>query len=314
VTRARALRIARILFVLLTVGFAWWGFRGRWGEIGDALADTDPLGLAVALLVTVAGLGLTALLWRHLLARCGSTVPEPAASAIFLVGQLGKYIPGSVWTFAAQAQLGARHDVPPRRSVAASGIFLLLHTATGALLGAVAVTTGLLDAPGPRWLWALGAVGCLLGLLPPVLHRIARLVAGEPVRYDARDLGIALAAMAGVWLAYGVGVLALLGLDRAGPADLPLVVAAFALSHVAGVLLVVAPAGLGAREAVLIALLDPVAGVDAAIAVALLARVVHTTSDFAIAGLAWLRARPPGVPLPHPQSGHRVPADRSDLR
>ena len=56
VTRARALDAARILFVLLTVGFAWWGFRGRWDDIGDAVADTSPVGLAAAVLVTMLGL------------------------------------------------------------------------------------------------------------------------------------------------------------------------------------------------------------------------------------------------------------------
>lgn len=314
-TRGRApwAHAARLLFVLLTVGFAWWGFRGRWDDIGDALTETSPLGLLVAAAGTMLGLAVTALLWRHLLARLGSPVPERAASAIFLVGQLGKYIPGSVWTFAAQAQLGGRHDVPVRRSVAASGLFLLLHTATGALLGSAAVATDLLEAGGPRWLWALGSVGCLVGLLPPVLRRIARLLAGTAVTYDVRDLGVAVVAMAAVWLAYGGAVLALLGPDRAGPGDLPVVVAAFALSHVAGVLLVIAPAGLGAREAVLIALLRPTTGLGAAIAVSLLARVVHSAADFALAGLAWLRARPDHVT--EPDSRPRVPAEpRSDLR
>lgn len=273
-TRSRALDAARILFVLLTVGFAWWGFRGRWDDIADAVAETSPVGLAAAVLVTMLGLWLTALLWRRLLARLGSPLPERAASAIFLVGQLGKYIPGSVWTFAAQAQLGRRHHVPARRSVAASGIFLLLHTATGAVLGTAAAATGVLDVGGPRWLWALGTVAGVAALLLPVVRR---------------DLGYAVGVMAGVWLAYGVGVLALLGPARADLSDLGVVVAAFALGHVAGVLLVVAPAGLGAREAVLIALLEPVAGLGAAVAVALLARVVHTVADFAIAGLAWVR-------------------------
>jgi glycosyltransferase 2 family protein len=291
VTRARALDAARILFVLLTVGFAWWGFRGRWGEIGAALADTSPPALVAAIGVTVLGLALTAVLWRRLLARCGSPLPERDASGIFLVGQLGKYIPGTVWTFAAQAQLARRSGVPARHSVAASGVFLLLHTATGAVLGAAAVAVGVLEADGPRWLWALGALGALAGLLPPVVSRIAAVVNGSAVPLALRDVGYAVLVMAGVWTAYGVGVLLLLLPGPAGPADLPAVVAAFALSHVAGVLLVVAPAGLGAREGVLIALLQPVAGLDAAIAVALLARVVHTTSDFALAGAAWGRVR-----------------------
>ncbi|MBZ5737493.1 lysylphosphatidylglycerol synthase domain-containing protein [Nocardioides mangrovi] len=294
-TRARALDLARILFVLLTLGCAWLGFRGRGDEIADALADTSALGLAAALLVTLLGLALTAILWRRILARLGSPVPERAASAIFFVGQLGKYVPGSVWSFAAQAQLGRRHDVPARRSVTASGLFLLVHTATGAVVGTAAVVTGVLDAGGPRWLWALGLVAGAVVLALPVVRR---------------DVGPAMVLMAGVWLAYGVGVLALLGPARAGLDDLPAIIAAFALSHVAGVLLVIAPAGLGAREGVLIALLEPVVGLDAAIATALLARVVHAAADFAIAGLAALRARRTGV---RPSPGLRPADRRTDL-
>lgn len=280
-SRARALEAARILFVLLTLGFAWWGLRGRWDDIGRALADTAPLGLLGALLVTMVGLWLTAVLWRRLLARLGSPLPERPASAIFLIGQLGKYIPGSVWSFAAQAQLGSRHRVPARRSVAASVLFLLVHTATGAVLGTAAAAVGVLDVGGPWWLWALGTLAALAALVvvPVVRH----------------DLGFAAVVMTAVWLAYGVGVLALLGPDRADVSDLPVVVAAFTLSHVAGVLLVIAPAGLGAREAVLIALLEPFVGLESAIAVALLARVVHTASDFAIAGAAWLMVRGSGT-------------------
>jgi len=291
VTRARALDGARIVFVLATVGFAWWGFRGRWGEIGSALAGTGPAALVAALAATGLGLALTALLWRRLLARCGSPVPERAASGIFLVGQLGKYIPGTVWSFAAQARLGVRYDVPARRSVAASGLFLLVHTATGAALGTAAAAAGLVEVGGPRWLWALGTLGSLAGLLPPVLRRVGSLLARTPVVVGLRDVGTAVALMAGVWTAYGVGVLALAGLARRDPADLGVVVAAFALSHVSGVLLVVAPAGLGAREAVLVALLGPLTGLGTAIAVALLARVVHTAADFAMAGAAWARVR-----------------------
>lgn len=287
-TRARALDTARILFLLLTVGFAWWGFRGRWGDVADAVTDTSALGLGMAVLATLVGLALTAVLFRLLLVRLGSEVAAPVASAIFLVGQLGKYLPGTVWSFAAQAQLGSRHRIPARRSVAASALFLYLHTATGAVVGAAAAAAGVLDVPGPSWLWALGTAATVAGLLPPVVRRVGGVVAGRRIEVGVRDVGRALPVMAGVWVAYGVGVLALLG--PAG-GDLAVAVSAFALSHVAGVLLVFAPAGLGAREAVLVAVLRPVASLEAAVAVALLARVVHTASDFAIAALAWARLR-----------------------
>lgn len=283
-TRARLLLAARAAFVVLTLAFAWWGFRGRWDEIADALVATGPGELALAVAVTLVGLLLTAVLWRHLLARLGSPVPQRDAAAIFFVGQLGKYLPGSVWTFAAQAQLGRRHRVPARSSVAASSVFLLLHTSSGVALGSALVAAGALDTDLPRWLWALAAAGGTVALLPPVVRPLGSRIAGKDatIVFTARDLVIAIALMLGTWTAYGAALVVLLP----STADPAAVVGAFALSHAAGVLLVFAPAGLGAREGVLVALLGPVLGMAPAAAAALLARVVHTLADFAAAAVS----------------------------
>lgn len=284
--RDRALLVGRIGFVLLTVVLAWWGFHGRWDEIGSALRRTDPLRLGAALGLTGVGLLLTALLWWRLVVGLGSPVQRRGAAAVFLVGQLGKYIPGSVWSFAAQARLGRRHRIPGRTSVAASSVFLLLHTFTGVVLGCTLAAAGALPAHGPRWMWAAGAVAGAAVLAPPLLRRLGARIAGQDStsRFGASDLAAAVGLMVGVWLAYGAAVRCLLGPDDG--TGILTAVGAFALSHAAGVLLAVAPAGLGAREGVLIALLAPTVGIGAAAAVALLGRVVHTVADFAAAALA----------------------------
>nr|WP_246304793.1 lysylphosphatidylglycerol synthase domain-containing protein [Nocardioides thalensis] len=281
----------------MTVAFAWWGFRGRWDEIGDAIATTGPGELLLAVAVALAGLLLTAVLWRHLLSRLGSSVPQRDAAAIFFVGQLGKYIPGSVWSFAAQAQLGRRHRVPARSSVAASSVFLLLHTFSGVTLGSALAAAGVLDTDLPRWLWALAAVAGVAALLPPIVRPLGSRIAGRPLveeagngrheTYTARDLAVAVALMLGTWTAYGAALVVLLP----STVDPAAVVGAFALSHAAGVLLVFAPAGLGAREGVLIALLGPAVGTAPAAAAALLARVVHTVADFLAAAAAAATSR-----------------------
>ena len=59
-SRRRALDVARVLFVLLALACAWWGFRGRWAEVADALAETGALRMSAAVLATAVGLGLTA--------------------------------------------------------------------------------------------------------------------------------------------------------------------------------------------------------------------------------------------------------------
>lgn len=295
-TRVHALMGARIGFILLTVGFAAWGFGGRWSEIGAAAAEIDPVRLSGAVLCTCAGLALTGVLWRMLLSALGSQVELREVAAVFFVGQLGKYVPGSVWSFAVQAQLGRRHGVPVRSSITASALFLVLHTFSGVLLGGLLAAGGVVRTSfGTGW-WLMLAVIGAAALTPPVLRFLGDRLAGAGVRtrFGVGDLIRSLALMAGVWACYGACLWMLMPPGRPAAADvLAAVAAAFALAHAAGVLLVLAPAGLGAREAVLIALLSPTVGLPSAAAAALLARVAHSVADFALAAGAagWARRR-----------------------
>jgi uncharacterized membrane protein YbhN (UPF0104 family) len=283
VTRRRALHAVRALFVLLTLTLAWWGFRGRWGEIGDAVVETGPWRLVAAVACAVAGLALTGVLWRSLLRWVGSEVAARDAAAVFFVGQLGKYVPGSVWSVAVQAQLGRRHDVSARSSVAASSLFLLVHTATGLLAGGLLAALGAVDLPdGVSRLWA--GVAVLVGgvsLVPPLLRQLADRLAGRGTRaaLGLPQVALSVVLMGLVWLAYGSALLLLVPAGGPMPSLLA-ATGAFALAHAVGVLVVFAPAGVGAREAVLVGLLAPVVGVPVAVAVTLLSRVVHALADF----------------------------------
>ena len=288
------MRGARIVFVLLVIGFAWWGFAGRWAEIGHAAAATGAVRLCVAVVCAAGGLALTGVLWRSLLVRLGSPVPLRDAGAVFFVGQLGKYVPGSVWSFAVQAQLGRRHGVPARSSVTASALFLILHTFSGLVLGGLLVAGGVASTDLDLVWWLLLVAGGAAAMTPPVLRVLGRRLSGVDVA--APDLLRSLVLMTVVWACYGASLWVLLP-----STDLLAAVAAFALAHAAGVLLVFAPAGLGAREAVLIALLAPAVGVPAAAAAALLARVAHSIGDFALAAAAaaWSRRATEAVGVGH---------------
>lgn len=283
-SRGRLLTAARASFVVVALALAAWGFRGREAEVVDAIAAVGPTRLAAAVGCAGAGLALTSVLWRLLLGWLGSAVPARDAAAVFFVGQLGKYVPGSVWSVAAQADLGRRHGVPVRSSVAASATFLLVHTATGLLVGGLALATGLLEAPTDP-LWAHAAVAAGAGcLVPPALRLLATRLAGTgaAVRIGPAQVGAAVALMVATWLLHGASLAVLLpdGPGLAGAAG------AFALAHAVGVLVVVAPAGLGVRESLLVALLAPTVGVPAAAAAALLSRVAHAVADVLAAGVS----------------------------
>ncbi|MDP2774102.1 MAG: lysylphosphatidylglycerol synthase domain-containing protein [Nocardioides sp.] len=287
--RDRTLDALRGVFLVAVLVFAWLGLRGRWGEVGDALSETSPGGALAGLLLVLAGLSATGLVWRRLMASLGAPLPVVDANATFFVGQLGKYIPGSVWSIGAQARLAARHRVPARTTVAAGLLFLGYHVATAVVLGALALLLGTLEPPWPGWVSWLGLVGAGVGLLPVVVRTAARRVAGLEPRIGAGETGVVLVLMAAAWTAYA-GSLVLLAPDLPW-GDLWALGAAFATAYAVGVVVVLAPAGVGAREGVFVLLLTPVTGVAGATALALLARVVHTVADGLLAAVWSFAAR-----------------------
>lgn len=251
--------------------------------------------LLVALLFTMANVLLSAVAWRSVLADLGSVMSTRATGQVFFVGQLGKYLPGSLWHVVAQVELAADHGVSRRRSASATVVHVVIVFTTALLLGVAgfALVPDLLPG-GYRWLAVL-VVPLLALLWPPVLNRVlARVlaVARRPalehtisVRGAFRTTAWAFAS----WLAIGVQTLLLV--QRVG--DIPwsvrlvvLSVTAFALAWCVGFVTFISPAGAGAREAALVLMLSGVLSPGRALLVAVVSRVLMTASDLGLAGLA----------------------------
>lgn len=287
--RSRLLPLLRAGFVVAALLFAWFALRGRFGEVGDALAATTAAGVVGALALVLLGLSATGVLWLRVMASLGADLPVRDGSATFFVGQLGKYIPGSVWSLGAQAQMAGRHRVPARATVTAGLVFLGYHLATGVVVGAATVLLGGLSSSLPSWTWALLLLGAAAALTPPVVRALSSRVGGRPAAVAWPDTLAAVGLMAAAWLAYA-GALVLLS-PGAPWHDLVPLGGAFALAYAVGVVVVLAPAGVGAREALFVLLLAPVVGVAGATALAVLARAVHTVGDVALAAAWWGVAR-----------------------
>lgn len=312
--RPSLLDVLRGLFLVAAVGFGWWGLREYHAQILEALGQTSVVRVLACLVVVLVGLALTGVVWRTLLAGFGHTVASRPASSIFFVGQLGKYIPGSVWSLGAQADMARRHCVPARTTVSVGLVFLWVHVISALpvalLLGPRGTrsseTPVLLPASVDGWItdppgWVVWG-GCAVSLLllsPVVLGWVGTLLAGrgQPLSLGWSSSARLLVLMAFVWVLYGLGLALVIPppvLESAGGLATLLapVTAAFAAAYLVGVLVVLAPAGAGVRELTVIALLEPVLGLPSAAAAALLMRLVHTIADFAVAGIAWLAARP----------------------
>ena len=290
----------------LAVALAVWAVASEWSEVTAALESLDPEAVLLALLATVANVALAGVVWRTVLADLGSRVPLQVAARIFFVGQLGKYVPGSVWPIVMQAELGRDHRVPRQRTATATLVTLLLSVASALLVVLLAIPfDSRVVPPGFEWAVVL-VVPLLVALHPSVLawgmDRVLRLLGRDPMEHRTSLRGTALATMWAVasWVFAGLQVYVLAVALGAPPGieTASLAIGGYTLAWAVGFVVVVAPAGAGAREVALAAVLAPVLDSGEVIVVVLVSRLLFTGVDLAAAGA--------GLAAGH---RHRVPVD-----
>ncbi len=215
-------------------------------------------------LATACGLGghaVYVLGWRRLLIDIGIRASFWRLARLFLVSNLGRYLPGGkAWQMALVGMMAAEQQLPPA-AVAASS---LLQGVVGVAVGAVVfvATGGALIGLSAAWLVLpfAGVVGLLL--TPAIVRALPHLraVIGRWVpdvdSLTAATMWALVWTAATSWFAWGVALYALAsGLLPSPVSSLSAYTAAWAGSFLAGVLAVVSPAGLGAREGVMQAVL-----------------------------------------------------------
>ena len=298
-SRARLLTVVRVVVALLVLAAVVWGVARSWPEISVDLRRVDAATLALSTLFAAVGTWLTMLGWRVLLADLGSPLHLAPAAGVFFVGQLGKYLPGSVWSVLAQADMAARLHVPRRRTGVVGLVAIGLSVLTGILVGLPAVPHLLRSSSGGGG-WLLLALPVIaIVCWPPLLNRIIalglRTLRREPLEHElsTRAVLVTVALFVLAWLCFGAHTL-VLAATIAGPGAPGLTVAAltgYALAGSLGMLTVVLPAGLGAREGIMTLVLASAMPVSAGAAVAIVSRFVITVVDVLAAGAGWAYAR-----------------------
>ncbi len=247
-------------------------------------ADLLASGLAGALGVLSSGLS-----WRVVLRGLGAPVAVHPAMTMFAAGQLGKYVPGSVWTAAIQAELGARRGIARATMLVSYLVALLIAAATGGVVGLLALLGG---GQGGGTTLVLVLVAAAIGVAlarPGWLNRglgwaFARVGRVAPdVALSGRTLAAAMAWMLACWTFLGAHAWLLARPLGATTSDLVPTIGAFALAFVAGLLVVPLPAGAGVREGVLVATLAGSIGAPAALTVSLVSRLVLLVVDVVLA-------------------------------
>ncbi len=301
------LRIILGVAVLLAVGLA---LTQRWSAVSAELGRV-PLGATLLAGGCVIGaLGLTLLGWRLLLAGLGSPLPWAPAAGIFFIGQLGKYLPGSVWPIVVQAQGAARYGVPRERTAIAGLLAVLLSAWCGVLVGLGALPlllTGVFSSTGSVGWLRLGGVQaagiCVAaavlvalvhpGILNALVAFILRILRRPPwsQRLGGRAIFGTMLSFLVAWLLLGAHIWILaraLAPEAAGSAALAqAAIFGYPLAAAVGILVIPLPVGLGLREFILVVVLAGQFAQPSAIAVGLVSRLLVTLADILVAVIGW---------------------------
>ena len=107
-------------FLAVALGLLAWAVIAEWDEVSAALSSLSWGAIVGAGLAATLALGVNALSWREVMVSVGLEASVPSALRVFLLSQVGKYVPGSVWPVLAQAEFARDHGVTRARAMTGS--------------------------------------------------------------------------------------------------------------------------------------------------------------------------------------------------
>ncbi len=252
-----------ILQVLIVAVVLWWAgsaLAHQWDAVRAVAVSTSIRWgwVAAASLVVLATFAALIESWRRLLSGMGGHLAFGTAARIWTIANLGRYLPGKIWSVGALGLLAKRAGVSDVAAASAAIVGTLLNIGAG--LGILAISGTRVLGTFTPWLQTVATVGAMLFLvgtlaLPLVLPTVLRRLAawrGQPLppqTLPTRTLWLATAVNVLSWVAYGFAFsLFAKGVAPSVVATPLLFVVIWTASYLSGYLSLVVPGGLGVRE------------------------------------------------------------------
>lgn len=281
--------------VVLAVVLIFWGQAvvGNWSQVAAVSWRADlPLLLASAALA-LAHLPLTALIWRQALGYLGLEVPPRWAVKTYLVAQLARYVPGSVWDVAGRVYLASERGLPRGPVSVTILVEMVLGVVTGALIFLLSLVWW--DRVVPPEALAVSLAFVALGLaslhpavLGPVLNLAARLLKREATWLPLTYRQVLALALSHFLVRLGIGLAFYLFAAALTPLDwrlMPVMAGVFVAAWVMGFVVIIAPQGFGVREGVMVFLMSFYMPVAVASVIAVAFRLWLSLRDLAMAAV-----------------------------
>lgn len=293
--RTLLINVVRTVLVVVVVVAAIWQLWTNWADVAHTISGLQWHRTLLSLVAVVIGIACSTMSWQLLLDDLGKPIGVGRGAQIFLVGQLGKYLPGSIWAYVLQIELGRKAGLARARVFAATLFSVIIAVVAALIAGALAIPVLVEQDSRLGWLpWLyLTLPIALVFLIPAVLTRIVRFgfqILRRPRPDHPVTLSVVLRSLAfalGSYVAFGIH-LWLLADTREGLtlSPLALCIGTMGIAMLAGLVFFLLPSGVGAREFVIIAALTPFVGPGAATAYAAVSRVMFIIADLTTAGSA----------------------------
>ena len=293
-TRRNLFRVAQWIFAAVVLFFAARSLATQWDKVGSRLTHIqfgwEWISAATALVLVTYALLIEG--WRRVLGAWDSHLPFRQAARIWFLSNLGKYVPGNIWSLTAMGVMAKKRGLSALAASGSSVIMQMVSLATGAAI--VMVTSAkLLGQPLLVGAAVLVLVIVLLSapkFLPPLAVWVGGLIGRDIVPPSVPATSIWTAAFASTlsWLFYGLAFqLFVRGLLGTAPGEISSYIAVYTAAYILGFISPIAPAGLGVREFTLAAFMTQLGlanEADAAL-VAIAARLWLTIVELVPSGL-----------------------------
>jgi len=276
---------AQAFAAVVVAVMVWRAFEHNWSAFRSLHVSLvfHPGWIILSVLVVFLTYAIQIASWRRILAGWAQHLPYGQAARVWLVVNLGRYIPGKVWSVAGLVVLAQRAGVEPWAAGASAVAIQAVGVATAVAL--VAAATPGAASPVRLAAAALVAIATIAFLAWERGARAVVRVLGGGAQFRPLPL-VAVAESTGLsllsWITYGVSFWLLArGLGLPDTLTLARAAGAFALGYILGLLALFAPGGVGVREVVLIGLLTPAIGAGGAVALSVASRVLLTLTEVA---------------------------------
>ena len=296
ISKRRLFVAAQWILAIVIVLFAVRALRGQWSNAADRLQSLHPDWICIigATAIVIATYLLLIETWRRTVIGSGQTLTFGDAARIWFVSNLGKYVPGKIWSIAAMTMMARESSVSGGVAAGSSVMIQLVTIVAG--IGVVMVTGAqAVDHPVIAVIAAVLIV-LALALAPralPIVGRLATSLTGREMnlpRMPASLVWMAVINSVISWVAYGVAFQFFVrGIIGSAAGATTSYIAVYAASYIIGFLALFAPGGAVVRESAIVTgmVRFALSGQADALAIAVTSRLWLTVTEL-VPGLAYM--------------------------